>query len=167
MHCTARAADLRQAAPSRQQQRLRPSPAPCHPIWISTWISISICPTMRSQMLLRPPPAILPPSQPRAPWPPQDDEAESYAGLSEPESGPEMSPPEPQAPVLDSLATQPVWEVPAAPAATPALADSHAMTDLGMALDLPTLDTRPNELESAPSETPFTPSDSGLMEFEW
>lgn len=66
---------------------------------------------------------------------------------------------------MDSLlSTQPAWTPPTAPSAAPAVAPPSVL-DMPM-VDMPTLDTRPDSLESKPGELPYTPSESGLMEFD-
>ena len=64
---------------------------------------------------------------------------------------------------MDSiLSTQPAWTPPTAPAVAPNVA-APSILDMPM-VDLPTLDTQPDTLESAPPA--YKPSDSGLMEFD-
>jgi len=74
-----------------------------------------------------------------------------------------VAPAAPEPDPMDSiLSTQPAWTPPTAPAVAPNVA-APTILDMPM-VDLPTLDTQPDTLESAPPA--YKPSDSGLMEFD-
>ena len=74
-----------------------------------------------------------------------------------------VAPAAPEPDPMDSiLSTQPAWTPPTAPAVAPNVA-APSILDMPM-VDLPTLDTQPDTLESAPPA--YKPSDSGLMEFD-
>jgi pilus assembly protein FimV len=74
-----------------------------------------------------------------------------------------VAPAAPEPDPMDSiLSAQPAWTPPTAPAVAPNVA-APSILDMPM-VDLPTLDTQPDTLESAPPA--YKPSDSGLMEFD-
>ena len=80
------------------------------------------------------------------------------APLEIPELGPEVG----------SVATQPAWQPPVpSMKAAPSMAASPLPTELDVPLDLPSLDTLPNELDTPTTASKaYAPSDSGLMEFD-
>ncbi len=68
-------------------------------------------------------------------------------------------------PDYDSPAAAPAWQPPAATQPMPVAAANPLDVPLDVPLDLPAIDTQPTELDK-PVAKPYTPSDSGLMEFD-